>query len=141
VAAYFTGFVGRWLGQGRVRQRTGLGSLKVEVFAMPSDEVLLISSNHAPPGCRRIPFEFRVLTMRFKMFKDGDVVGEVEKFAVAKHVGGNRYEYSVEIGGYVFDSYEVFVRDMNGSVIHMSAHNQSLDSGQVIIFKLIVRVV
>jgi hypothetical protein len=71
----------------------------------------------------------------------GMLLARLKKFAIAKHVGGSRYEYSVEIGGYVFDSYEVFVRDMNGSVIHMSTHNQSLDSGQVIIYKLTMRVV
>ena len=108
---------------------------------MSSDDILLLTAIHAPPGNRRIPFEARVLTMRFKMFKDGGVVGEVEKFAVAKHVGGNRYEFSVEIGGYVFDSYEVFAEDMNGSEIHMSVHNTSLDKGQAMIYKLTVKVV
>jgi hypothetical protein len=136
VVVYFISFAVRWLGRGRVKQGTGLGSLKVEVFAMPLDEVLLIAANHAPPGCRRIPFEVRVLTMRFKMFKDGDVVGEVEKVAIAKHVGGGKYEYVVEVDGYVFDVYEVVVRDMDGRVIYKKKHDIAMKEGQAMIYKL-----
>jgi hypothetical protein len=136
VAVYFTGVVVRWLGQGRVKQRTGLGSLKGEVFAMPSDEVLLIAANHAPPGSRRIPFEARVLTMKFKLFKDGDVVGEVEKIAIAKHIGGGKYEYVVEVDGYVFDGYEVVVRKMDGRVIYKKKHDIAMKEGQAMIYKL-----
>jgi hypothetical protein len=96
---------------------------------------------HAPPGWRKIPLEISVLTMKFKMFKGGEVVGEVEKVATYNDVGGGKYEYVVEVDGYVFDCYEVVVRDMDGRVIHKKAYNTPLDKGQALIYKIILKVV
>jgi hypothetical protein len=104
------------------------------------DEVRVPGTIHAPPGWRKIPFEFSVLTMKFKMFKDGDVVGVVEKIAHYIDIGGGKYEYVVEVDGYVFDCYEVVVRDMDGRVIHKKKHNIAMKNGQAMIYKFTIGV-
>jgi len=104
------------------------------------DEVRVPGIIHAPPGWRKIPFELSVLTMRFKMFKGGDIIGVVEKVATYTDVGGGKYEYVVEVDGYVFDGYEVVVRGMDGRVIHKKKHNIAMKEGQAMIYKFTIGV-
>jgi hypothetical protein len=93
---------------------------------------------HDLPTHGRAPLRLLVLVMRFKMFRDGEVVGEVEKMVTCSCIGDGKYEYLVELDGYEFDAFEVIVKDIIGNEIHRETYTVSVGAGQSAVYRLLV---